>query len=58
MNTIQQRVVETLKKDHDVDRATVNTLEAGSVMVILWKRGEVHDKGRFRVTRTGKIKQQ
>ena len=53
MNTIQQRVVETLKKEHGADRATVGTLEAGSIMIVLWKRGEVHDQGRFRVIGRG-----
>lgn len=42
-------------KERGADSKVVNTLGAGSVLVSLWKKGEVHDIGRFKVTRTGKV---
>ena len=53
-NDKQTAKIVELREKHGASSETINTLAAGSVLVIFWRRGETQARARYKITRNGK----
>jgi hypothetical protein len=58
MSIKQTKAITKLISDHSADQHTKATLSAGSILLTLWRHGETHNSGQFKVTRNGNVTKQ